>query len=379
MSLLSNRTTGFIQLCLVIVFIAASFLISMMLQSKKAEPTTKDTSSERALFVETTSVTQQPHRITFETTGIVEALTEISIVPQVSGRVEDVNPSFFEGGFFAKDETLFTIDPRDFELEVERLAAEVTRANTALQLEQAESKAALAEWRQRNGKKPAPDLVARTPQMEQAQADVRAAIAQLNNAKLDLERATFSFPFSGRVMNSTVAVGRYVASGQGYGDVFDLDTLEVRASLEPEKLDWLSSSDDTKIVIAISHNGQTKKYDATLNRGASFYDPSTRFATVSFGLINAVDILPGSFATITVQGPMLDNVTLIPSTAIQKGNSIWAVNDGQLSQLSFETIYTNDDYIAVRGINQTTTIVTSRLDGGSDGMQVNVIEAEDTQ
>src|SRR5690606_3237290 len=110
------------------------------------------------------------------------------IVPEVSGRVVFVHAAFFEGGQFAAGEVLFKIDPRDFELEVARREAEVARAQTVLELAEAESSAALGEWKQIHGKRPAPDLVARKPQMAEAAATLKSARAQLEEAKLRLER-----------------------------------------------------------------------------------------------------------------------------------------------------------------------------------------------
>ena len=372
MNFFSNRTNGFIQLCLVIVFIVVSFLISFALKStQSAVKTDAQNPTERSLFVETTSVTPQSHRMVFETTGIVEALTEISIIPQVSGRIDDVNPDFYKGGTFQKSEMLFTIDPRDFEFDVQRLQAEVTRAQTALQLEEAESKAAIAEWKLRNGKKTPPDLVARKPQMAEAKANLMAAQAQLDRAKLDLERTTFSLPFNGRVIESSVAIGRYVASGQDIGRVFNLDTLEIRASINADQLQWILNNENTDITILVPQNGQTKTYSGQLKRGASIVDPSTRFATVSFAIENAQDILPGVFANIVIKGPEMPDVTLIPNTSLQKNNIVWGVSDDQtLYEIAPDIAYKTDDYIAVRGISKPTTIVTTRIDGGGVGMDV---------
>lgn len=158
----SPKIKGLIQLALVIAFILTSFAISNILQTNKPQAQEKN-APDKALFVETENVGQGVHNISFYTTGTVEAITNIDVIPQVSGQIINVNQEFYNGGEFKKNSVLFEIDPRDFRLEVERLEAEVARASTSLTLEKAESKAALSEWRQRNGSKIAPDLVARKP------------------------------------------------------------------------------------------------------------------------------------------------------------------------------------------------------------------------
>ena len=181
---MSDKTKGLIQFILVIVFIAGSFAISFSLQSQKSSAG-KNIGKERVVFVSAEVIQPEPYRISFDVTGNVEARADIGIVPQVQGRIIEMNENFFSGGLFKAGETLFRIEPRDFELEVQRLEAEVARARTTFNIEQAESKAALEEWRLINGSKKAPSLVARKPQKDEAWANLKAAKAQLENAKLE--------------------------------------------------------------------------------------------------------------------------------------------------------------------------------------------------
>lgn len=368
---MNNKVKGWVQLIIVVLVIIASFAISNLLGAKRP-PVARSSGADRALVVETQKVTPGPYRIAFETTGTVEARAEIGIVPQVSGRIVAVNDQFFEGGTFEADAVLFRIDPRDFELEVERLEAEVARAETGLDLENAEAEAALSEWRQINGSKTPPSLVARKPQMAEARANLKAAKAQLENARLDLERTRFSLPFSGRVLSSELAQGQYVTAGQSYGTVFDMETLEVRASLEDRQLEWLLSAESPDIIITATYLGRTREYRTFLKRGASSLDSQTRFATVSFGFEGTVrDVLPGVFVSIHIQGSHLSDVSLLPADALQKEGVVWIVKaDNTLSALKPDIAYANDEYIAARGIHQTVNVVTSRLSGATEGIRV---------
>jgi hypothetical protein len=48
------------------------------------------------------------------TQGIVSPRTEMELVAEVAGRIVQIAPTFNPGGFFAKDDELVVIDPRDF-------------------------------------------------------------------------------------------------------------------------------------------------------------------------------------------------------------------------------------------------------------------------
>lgn len=367
----AETVIGFIQLIAVIAFIVASFVISGMLHTEKRN-TLKNNSAQRVLFVETTNVTPQTRRIAFNATGNIKARANVNIVPEVSGRIQYVSADFYEGGLFQGNKPLFKIDPRDYELSVQRLSATVAQAKTALDLQRAEAQAAIEEWRVMNGKKKAPALVARAPQLAEAQANLDAAKAQLAEAQLDLSRATFTLPFSGRVLSSNLEQGQYVMAGQSYGSVFDLSSLEISASLDQQKLEWLTQTKDPQITAQIKINGKEETYPLRLKRSAASLDNGTRFGTIAFGFeAPPTNILPGNFARLHIEGPQRENITILPAAALQKGGEIWLVDaNNQIHSLIPDILYAGDDSIMVTNINGPQTVVTSRLSGATEGMNV---------
>ncbi len=376
----NDKRTGYIQLGLVICFIIGSFTLSKLLKSSYDRPG-PNTADDRILIVETANVTPQDYRITFETSGVVRARNHINVVPEVSGRVINVHESFYEGGSFNNDAVLFEIDPRDFQLDVKRLEAEVARANTALELATAESQAAIAEWEQINGNDAIPDLVAKRPQLIEAGANLQAAEAMLEDARLNLERTRFTLPFNGKVITSNVAIGQYVMAGQSYGMVFDSGSLEVSASLVDKQLEWLLDARDPDIDIAISFLGKRHQYSGELKRAASTVDMGTRFATVYFTFKEEVlELLPGVFTEISSKSAEMQGITLLPSTALQSQGVVWLVRDGQILELwEPEIIYIDDDFIAAKGFDRETEVVTSRIAGATNGMKIATIKSQDTE
>lgn len=370
---MSDKTKGFIQLFFVILFIAGSFGISALLSAVKPD-IGKSVNGDRTLFVETKIIQPTIYRIEFETTGTVEARGTVNIVPEVSGRITEISDQFFEGGIFGEDEVLFQIEPLDFELAVRRLEAEVARAKTSLDLAKAEAKAALVEWEQFNGSKEAPALVAKEPQLQEARANLKAAEAQLEDAKLNLERTSFSLPFGGRVLSSSLEKGQYVNAGQSYGQVFGLNTLEVNASLEGQKLDWLLDTPDPKITITATYLGKKQTYQGYLKRSASSLDAQTRFATVSFGFKDEnVNLLPGIFADVEIRGSNLNNVFLFPAEALQKEGIIWLVEENKtLKAFEPDIIYGSDKNVVTQALSQSVQAVVNKLAGATEGTKVEI-------
>ncbi len=75
-------------------------------------------------------VDPQDVTLVVRTHGSVLPRTESSLVPEVSGPGVGASPSLVSGGFFEADEPLLRIDPRDYEVALERARAVLERAKS---------------------------------------------------------------------------------------------------------------------------------------------------------------------------------------------------------------------------------------------------------
>jgi multidrug efflux pump subunit AcrA (membrane-fusion protein) len=141
--------------------------------------------------VRTMTVEQGNHNMIVVGQGTVTPLRQISLVPQVTGKVIEMSESLVNGGVFKKDDVLIRINPADYEAAVTLAEAKVKDSESKLRLASEESAAAREEWRLLYGKdtnKKIPPLVAKWPQLAAARASLDAARASLEQAALNLER-----------------------------------------------------------------------------------------------------------------------------------------------------------------------------------------------
>lgn len=371
------------QLVAVIAFILGSFMVSGMLQSAYNPPSTKEV-KQRLVLVKTKEIETSKHRISFNVSGIIESRNEIDIVPQVSGRVFKIHDQFFSGGSFRSGNTLFRVEPDDFQFEVSKKRAEFSSAKTAYELEVAESKAAIMEWKQERGDVAVPELVSRKLQLDEAKSKLRSAEAQLQNAQLNLRRTKFKLPFNGRVINSEIGVGQHIVAGQSYGRVFDKSSLEVKSSLSDNQLKWLfqglskakSSKNGPKVTFVANYLGKQTEYEGFFKRGAASLDKNTRFSSVYFGFKSRVgNLIPGIFTNVTIQGPEVPGLMSLPLSALQNHNVVWMVENGLLVKWNPEIVYFDEKSLIVKSQNyEKVKVVTSRLVGGIEGMKVRTNE-----
>lgn len=395
-----GENLGRFQLVMVVVVLVGAVLITSLLGSSRSALERSDT-KELAPLVATIDVQPATHRIFVEGSGTVETGADVNIVPQISGRIEWMNPDMRSGGRFAANEVVFRVEPIEYKLAVQNQQANVASAQTEWELEQAEGQAAAAEWKQINPNEAIPALVARKPQIRQALASLQSAKASLANAKLDLARTNFSFPFAGRVRASTIEVGQYVSAGQSYGTAYSLDGLEIEVPLADKDLRWFDPDGNTKAVVTTTYLGRTYELPAHVARTGAELNAQTRFSTVIVRLDqpnteNASDaqaaksatkpetkpetkdersyLLPGVFVNVRFFGPEVDDLYEVPVEAFQENNILWVVVDGRLQSVQPQIFHLGSETNLVKGLTPESKIVSRAVSGAVDGMSVRVFD-----
>jgi RND family efflux transporter MFP subunit len=145
-----------------------------------------------------------------EFTGRFEAVERVEVRPRVSGYISSVN--FKEGSEVKKGDVLFVIDPRPYQAERDKAAAELAQARAQLVLARSERERATKLLAQHALSQEEYDT--RSAGSEEAQANVEAARAALDAAALNLEFTRVTAPISGRISRALVTSGNFVTNGQ---------------------------------------------------------------------------------------------------------------------------------------------------------------------
>ncbi|MEM6810845.1 MAG: efflux RND transporter periplasmic adaptor subunit [Pseudomonadota bacterium] len=370
-----------IQLIIVLLFIFGGIFLS---QTMRTEDTGFASNSKTEdLLVNTTLVLPQKRNVNFSRTGNVGVNGRIDIVSQISGRVVKVHPAFNNGGVFKKGDILFEIEDADYINQVNIAKAQVEEARTSLSVEQAESDAAIAEWKSLNPNRPAPDLVARKPQLDRAKAALNAAKAQLSDARLNLDRTKFQYNFDGRIIDTTIELGQFIQAGQNYGSAYPLGALEISVPVEDRILKFMniSTGENTGSAVKIrtQYRGEEVILDGVIDRIGSTLDSTTRFVDV---IVQPVDdqwdiLVPGVFVEVDLIGDAIENVWMLPNGAMQGQNKIWIVTkDKTLQEYRPQVITSTDQHTFVIGNGQNARVVIGLLKGVSEGMGVRLSSSE---
>jgi multidrug efflux system membrane fusion protein len=143
-----------------------------------------------------------------ELTGELQAVNTVEVHPRVNGFIDSVQ--FTEGARVGKGQLLFQIDPRPFQIEIERLEAEIRRAQSKLDFATA--------GRARAERLYAQNAIAReeyeqlTSAETEAAGDLGSLNAQLHAARLNLEYSHVRSPIDGHVSRALITPGNLVSS-----------------------------------------------------------------------------------------------------------------------------------------------------------------------
>ena len=165
----------------------------------------------QAVPVTVAAVVAQKVALWDEFSGRLEAVQRVDVRARVAGAVQSVH--FREGALVKQGELLFTVDPAPYAAEVERAEAQVAAAQARVTYTRSELERATRLWDERAIAQREHDE--RQNAQREADANLRAAQAALQAARLNLGYTQVRAPVAGRVGRIEVTVGNLVAAGPG--------------------------------------------------------------------------------------------------------------------------------------------------------------------
>jgi len=333
-----NKTNKQIGKRVLICFLilAAGWLGMAALSSLKKAPSETKT-VERALKVEALAVEPQDRPVVITGYGEVEALRVVTIASEVAGKVVYTHTALHIGEMIPKGETMFRIDPADYEAALQEAQAGVSQwENTVARLKkqmtidtqrlktlQRNAQLAKSEYervkrlydknkigtisgveqaeRSFNSVSDQADQMAQAVslyplQIREAESSLLSARARLSVAQTNLSRCTVQAPFDARIKSASVETGQFVSPGQNVVTLADdtlleikvpLDSRDARKWLQFEKIDssqpsaaWFAPLKPVSCTIRWTEDKNGSTWTGTLDRVVTF-DQKTRTVSVA--------------------------------------------------------------------------------------------------
>jgi membrane fusion protein, multidrug efflux system len=263
-----------------------------------------------------------------EFTGRLEAVESVEIRPRVSGYITEIH--FEAGAILKKGALLYVIDPRPYQADFDRAAAEVDRMDAQLKLAQIELNRA-KELRDKNTISVS-EFDQKAATYQGSAAAKSSAEAAKNSAALNLEFTQIKSPIDGRVSDARITLGNLVQPGAGPESVLttvvSVDPIYAKVDADENAiLKYIKLSEEGKRVSA-----RTEKIPAWVELGNETdfphegyvdfvdnrLDPGT--GTVRARLVlknwNPNFVTPGLFARVRVAGATPYRAALVADKVI---------------------------------------------------------------
>ena len=171
-------------------------------------------------------------------TGRIQAVDTIQIKPRVNGYIDTVH--FREGATVKKGDLLFTIDPRPYRAETDRLAANLAQARA--EAKNADANAARGSKLVQQHAVSQEEADRLDTAAASAKAQVASVQAALDNARLNLSFTEVRAPVDGKVSNAQITAGNLVTPADTLTSVVTVDPMYVYFDVDEQtflKLDRL--------------------------------------------------------------------------------------------------------------------------------------------
>jgi multidrug efflux system membrane fusion protein len=189
--------------------VSALVTAAFTLRTTPAEANTS--AAPQATPVSVATVVQSEVTTWDEFSGRLEAVERVDIRSRVAGTVQSVH--FREGALVNKGDLLITIDPAPYEADVERAEAQVVAAQARQSYSRSEFERARRLFDEQAIAQR--ELDERQNAFREADANLRAAQANWQTARLSLGYTQVRAPVAGRVGKLEITTGNLVAAGPG--------------------------------------------------------------------------------------------------------------------------------------------------------------------
>lgn len=339
-----------------VVIVLALWMISGLFKSDESDkPSSLQTDSIMAVEIKTAQIDKVARKIVLQ--GQLDPVQHLFLKAQTSGAVESVLVQ--KGARVSKGAPLVLLDQGG-------------RQNT---LAEAQARVKTAQSAQTAAESLRQQRLQSQLQLEQSEAALEAALAQLASVELDISNTSITAPFSGIVNDLPADTGDLIERGDVVAELVDDSAFDVSAQAAQQTTSELRVGQS---VIVELITGQTLQ--GSLTYISAVADPQTRSFRVEARVQNTTGaIAAGVSASVSIPVETVEAVFISPS-ALSLGDDgelgVKAVdNEDRVIFLAIELVSTALDGAWVSGIPVGSRLITTGQGFVNVGEQVSTVDA----
>ncbi len=330
-----GRWFGYVQIgLLLILLVGAIYFAQSPDRLRPASTSELEFGVAQTPLVNVMNPTSTEQRISVQLTGNVRLERRTNISAEVSARVAWISPDFTKGGSIPANQTFIKLDDVDFLQTVELAEANVLENEARVERQKKRGEHDAKVFAHEYPGLDVSPRVRREPSVAVEEAKLEKSKVAVEIAQRRVDKTEISLPFDSKVIAAVVGLGELVGPRTPLGVAYNPTDLQIEAPIEIRELVQLEPIVGRSA--QIQSNGRS--FAATVVGVSSIVAPQSRMASIflKFAGDNAADSLPlpGTFAQISIEGPEVHDVFVLPLSAAQEQESIWVVENGVLQSVT---------------------------------------------
>lgn len=378
-----KQLTIVVIISVLILAVCARFVSTKFSEKRQQENIRKSMTAKVELInpfdLDTSNVIESP--------GRVVAMESVDVVARVQGTI--LKQHYNDGDYVTKGQLLYTIDPAEFQIAVQSAAANLESAKANQYRAQKDFERAAELVKSDYISKASYDQALAT--RNAANANVKACIAALNDAKRLLSYTKITAPITGKISMTDKTVGNYLTSPNTVlTKIVKIDPIFVTYAIDSAVYGKLKDDE----IIPNANKKQDIKVEITLPDGtvydkkgnADFLDNVISESTGSITLRATFPnpdgrLIAGDFVGVKVYSNKVITNLAVPQSAVlqdPEGRYLYVVDENNIPHKTIIQVsgQNGDNWLVTSGVTKNDKIVASGISNVRDGVPVEVITKE---
>ncbi len=346
-------------------------------------------------FVEVLTAQVRDEQTSIVAYGTVQGHRQLTLQPEISGRVVKLNRRLVIGETLDKGTVLLQIDPRDYRAAVDEQRASLAKAEFDLKVELGNQAVAKREWSLLDPSAGevnplSRQLALRRPHLKEKRIALASAQSQLRKARWNLQRTVLRVPFNALVLEESVEIGQLINSQSTVATLVGTDEFRVQVSVPIQQLDWITFPEagrPSAVRVMRERGGEEPVVrQGTVVELLGDVTENGRMAQVLVAIADPLDLskpvrtrrplLLSEYVSVEIEGPELHDVVVLPREVIREGSRVWVKNsDNQLEIREVDVVLFRKETVLIsRGLRDGEEVITSQVPAAIPGLLLQAIE-----
>jgi membrane fusion protein (multidrug efflux system) len=289
----------------------------------------------------------------FRTPGNLIPAEVIEIRPEISGRVISLN--FIEGTSVKKDQVLVQIDDSELQAELKKFNAQL---RIAFENEQRKKELLAIKGISQE-------------EYDQALSELEVLQASVDLTKTQIRKSKIVAPFNGRIGLRYISEGAFIQSGTIIATLAQTDMLKIEFSVPEKYAGFIRNGLTIQFIV----DGKSSYYTADVYAYEPVIDEASRTLKIRAKTNNKENqLIPGSFAEVTLNFERFENAIMVPTQAIipaLNSQNVFLYRNGRMKFTKVTTGIQTDKMIQITdGLGAEDTVAMTAILALKDNMPV---------